>query len=127
MTRVEIFARAIAEAEGFGRRGALPTRYHNPGDLKAVRGYVYPGQARVGKGGHVVFKTDSDGWNAMYNQIAKMRDGSSWHYVSSMSIKTVARSYAGNWRVWAKNVSRNMESDETTTLAEFFEDEPRLK
>lgn len=126
MSRTEIFARAIASAEGFGLPGTLPTRYHNPGDLKAVKGFMYEGQAYVGKGGHIVFKTDRDGWNAMYRQIEKMRTGNSWHYVETMNIRQVARAYAGNWKVWSRNVARNMESDETTTLAEFFDDPPSL-
>ena len=36
LSKVERFAHAVAKAEGFGRKRTIPSRYHNPGDLKAV-------------------------------------------------------------------------------------------
>src|SRR5262252_4125740 len=76
--KVVSLAQAIAKAEGFGVRGALSTRYHNPGDLKiAVAGEKYPGQSGVGKGGHVRFCNDRAGWLALYHQIDRVAAGES--------------------------------------------------
>ena len=121
-SRVERFAHAIARAEGFYRRGTIPNRYHNCGDLKAVRGFTYPGQVGIGKGRHVIFANDTAGWNALYHQIGKMVSGESRHYSLSMTINQIARFYAGNWRQWAKNVSHNLGVPSTATLAEVLEE-----
>jgi hypothetical protein len=123
MSRIEILARAIASAEGFGRRGAIPTRYHNPGDLKAVRGFTYPGQRGVGKGGHVIFRTDADGYAALSHLINKMigREGTSRHYRATMTLQQVARLYAGNSRVWVRNVCKELRVTPNVTLHEFLE------
>jgi hypothetical protein len=122
LTKIERFAHAIAKAEGFYRKGTIPNRYHNCGDLKAVRGFTYPGQVGVGKGRHVIFANDQAGWNALYHQISKMVSGNSKHYSPQMTINQIARFYAGNWRQWAKNVSHNLGIPATTTLAEVLEE-----
>jgi hypothetical protein len=116
-TKIEQFAHAIARAEGFYRKGTIPNRYHNPGDLKAVKGFTYPGQVGIGKGRHVIFANYTAGWNALYHQIHKMLAGDS-HYSPSMTIEQVARKYAGNWRQWSRNVSHNLGVPATTTLVE---------
>ena len=121
LSNVERFAHAIARAEGFYRRGTIPNRYHNCGDLKSVRGFTYPGQVGIGKGRHVIFANDTAGWNALYHQIGKMISGESRHYSPQMTINQIARFYAGNWRRWAHNVSHNLGVPSTTTLAEVLE------
>src|SRR5579859_5530391 len=103
--RVDKLAYAISRAEGFGLRGTIPTRYHNPGDIKVVRGVRFPGQRGIGKGGHVIFRTDVDGWAALKNQIVKMANGNSSFYNPDMTIMQVARKYATNHRPWAKRVA----------------------
>src|ERR1700739_1283015 len=54
-------ATAISRAEGFGIPGTIPSRYHNPGDLKASTVDQLAGQALIGKAGHIVFKDDEAG------------------------------------------------------------------
>jgi len=122
LSNVERFAHAIAKAEGYGMKHVIPTRYHNPGDLKAVKGFTYPGQIGIGKGRHVIFANDTAGWNALYHQISKMISGESRHYSPSMTINQIARFYAGDWRRWARNVSHNLGVPSTTTLAEVLEE-----
>ena len=45
--QVDVLAKAIGKAEGFGVPRTIPTRCHNPGDIKALRGYKFPGQRGV--------------------------------------------------------------------------------
>jgi hypothetical protein len=115
--QVTIFANAIAEAEGFGTRGTIPTRCHNPGDLKGTK---FPGEVGLCKGGHAHFKNDSAGWAALYDQIDKMLSGTSHVYHTSMTFRDVARLYAGNSRVWLKNITRVMAIPPDTSLAFYF-------
>jgi len=120
--KVVSLAQAIAQAEGFGIRGALPTRYHNPGDLKvAAAGQKYPGQCGIGKGSHVRFCTDRAGWLALYHQLDKVAVGDSKHYAPDMTLVQFAKRYARDWRHWAKNVARDLNVSTTTTLAEYLE------
>ena len=124
--RVQPLAQAIAKAEGFGKTGALPTRLHNPGDLKAVRGYQYPGQVGVGKGGHIRFCNDTYGWSALKHQIAKIVDGTS-RYNVNLSLQQLGRHYAGNWRVWSRNVARNLGASPEAHLWEILGVPPALE
>ena len=122
--KVDAFAHAIARAEGFGLRGAIPTRYHNPGDMKSRPGFTkLPGQKSIGKGGHIVFKNDAAGWAALKDQIAKMLDGRSRHFNPNMSIKQVAKHYAANWHPWVKIVTKELGVSPDTTLATYFKSE----
>jgi hypothetical protein len=125
--KVSQMATAVAHAEGFGVRQAIPTRYHNPGDIKTIPSAAkLPGQKSIGKGGHVVFKNDAAGWAALTDQINKMVDGRSHHFNPDMTIAQVARKYAGNWRPWVKIVTRELDITPTTRLREllFVYDEP---
>ncbi len=124
--RVHDLATAIAKAEGFGIRGALPTRLHNPGDLKADRGYRFPGQVGVGKGGHARFRNDAAGWAALEHQIEKIMEGSS-RYNVNMSLQQISKKYAGNWRIWSKNVAHNLGVTPSTTLWEILDTPPALE
>lgn len=117
---VDTFAQAVAKAEGFGRRGALPTRYHNPGDLKAIRGWSYPGQSGIGKANHVIFHNDAAGWAALRHQLEKIMDGRSRQYNVDMTIAQMGRKYAGFWSRWSKNVAQNLGVDKRTTLRQYF-------
>src|ERR1019366_6291608 len=97
--RVQELAFAIAKAEGFYKAGTIPSRYRNPGDLKAVKGYRYPGQAGVGKGGHVIFSSNAAGWAALEHQIEKIVEGTS-RFNINMSLEDLSKKYAGSWRTW---------------------------
>jgi len=123
--KIDSFATAVAHAEGFGVRHAIPTRYHNPGDIKTFpKSTKLPGQKAVGKGGHIVFRNDTAGWAALKDQIAKMLDGRSKHFNPNMTITQVAKHYAANWRPWAKTVAKELGVGSNTTLAAYFAPEP---
>jgi len=121
-TRIILFARAIASAEGFGHAGAIPTKYHNPGDLKPVDGTAayYTGQSGVGDGGHAIFLNDLSGWNALYRQVRLMATNKSHIYNTQMSIFDVGIHYAEDSSNWAKNVAQFLGVSTETTLQEFF-------
>ena len=125
--KVEALACAIAQAEGFYRRGTIPNRYHNAGDLKAVRGWVYPGQRGVGKANHVRFRSDQDGWAALRHQIEMIISGASTHYSVNMSLQEMSKHYAGNHRVWTKNVAHNLGVPQDTYLWEVLDVLPVLE
>src|SRR5271157_5393055 len=124
--RVQTLAKAIAKAEGCYVKGTIPNRYHNCGDLKAVRGYRFPGQVGVGKGGHVRFKNDAAGWAALTHQIDKIIAGDS-RYTVNMSLKEIGKKYAGNYRVWSKNVAHNLGVTPDTDLWEILDVPPILE
>lgn len=123
---VDRFAHAIAGAEGFNKKGTIPNRYHNPGDLKAVHGWSYPGQVRIGKANHVVFANDAAGWAALRHQIQRVLDGNSRQYNVDMTITQMGRKYAGFWSRWSKNVAKNLGVDRGETLRYYFEVPPTL-
>lgn len=124
---LDSFAQAIAKAEGFGQKGVIPTRYHNPGDIKAIHGYRFYGQVGVGKGGHIVFRNDAAGWYALREQVSKMACGESRVYSPQMSLYQIGRRYAGNYKVWSKNVAKNLGVRPSTTLAELFDIPPAFQ
>jgi hypothetical protein len=123
--RVQTLAEAIAKAEGHGRRGTLPSRLNNPGDLKAIRGYIYPGQVGIGKGGHAKFRTDAEGWAALEHQLDKITDGSS-RYSVNLTLQEFGNGYAGNWRRWSRNVAKNLGVQPDTYLFEVLDVPPVL-
>jgi hypothetical protein len=112
--RLSGLAVAIGTAEGFGVRGALPTRYHNPGDLKGKPDLF--GAVRIGKGGHLVFKNDAAGKAALQHQLELVLDGRSRHYTLDMTLEQMARRYAKNWRNWSRYVARLLGVRPTVTL-----------
>lgn len=119
------FSWAIAKAEGFFLRGSIPNRDHNPGDIKALHSYTFPGQVGIDKHGHVIFRNDNKGWAALQNQVRKMCVESG-HYSPQMTIQQVGRHYAKDWKHWSINVARNMKCDPRMTLAELFDIPPVL-
>ena len=120
LTKVERLAHAIAKAEGFYVKGSIPNRYHNVGDIKAVKGFKYEGQIGIGKGRHVIFATDADGWRALNRQLTLIAQGYSKHYSVDMTLQQLAKKYAGNWRVFAKNLSHSLGVPQSTTLKELL-------
>ena len=120
--KIQDFANAIAKAEGYGIKGALPTRCHNPGDIREVDGFKFPGQVGVCKGGHIRFRRDADGWAALRNQIEKALSGQSHFYNPDMTLRQVAKKYAADYRIWLKNVCHNLgDISPNTTLREYFD------
>jgi len=113
------FSWAIAKAEGFFIKGSIPNRNHNPGDIKSLHNYAFPGQIGTDKHGHVIFRNDNKGWAALQNQV-KLMCGENSRYSPQMTIQQIGKLYAKNWRQWSANVARNMNCDPHMTLAELF-------
>lgn len=118
-------AQAIAKAEGFYTHGTIPQICKNPGDLKVVKNWRYPGQAGVCKGGHVRFRNDAAGWAALTHQLTKVVDGTS-RYSVNMTLRQMSRQYAGSSRIWAKNVAHNLGVSPDTALFEILDVPPVL-
>lgn len=126
--KLNSFATAVAHAEGFGVRHVIPTRYHNPGDLKSARIYrPLPGQKTLGKGGHIVFVSDTAGWAALRDYLSKMVDGRSRRFNPDMTLAQVSHVYAGNWRPWLNIVTKELNVSANVKLRElllYYELEP---
>src|SRR5258708_3063715 len=119
--KLDSFATAVARAEGYGARHAIPTRYHNPGDLKSARIYrKLPGQKALGKADHIVFENDAAGWAALKDYLSKMVDGRSKRYNPDMTLAQVSRIYAGNWRPWLHTVARELNVPSSIKLRELL-------
>ena len=125
--QVQTLGKAIAKAEGFYIKGTIPNRCKNPGDLKVVKDYRYPGQVGVCKGGHARFRTDTDGWAALIHQIEKITSGESKYYSVNMALQEIGNYYARNSRVWAKNVAHNLGVTPDTYLFEVLDVPPILE
>ena len=117
-SKTKSIAKAIAHAEGFGISGALPTRTHNPGDLKA--GDVGNGQTN----GKTIFASDTDGWNALYKQIDLMISGKSNYYQPSDSWRRIAQIWTGDpsdYVNWMSTVTDDLGVDPDSTLQEYID------
>jgi len=124
LTPTKQLAHAIAKAEGFGAsKTNLPTRLHNPGDIRASRGVHYPGQVGLNKNGYVIFKNDAAGWAALEDQIDRIVAGESRFYSASSTLRQMARRYATS-PTWVKNVAKNLGVTTGTTLAEILDIPP---
>ena len=126
-SKIQQFAKAIAKAEGFGVKGSVATRYHNPGNMKALTAHSYPGQCGLEKRrGYIVFCNDNAGWQALYRLVARFLDGESTRYNLNMTFFEFGKRYAGP-SIWAKNVSKNLGVSVHTALWEFFEVPPLVR
>jgi hypothetical protein len=123
-SKINNLVTAISHAEGFGVPGTIPSRYHNPGDLRAGSDPTpWAGQVRVGKAGHIVFKDDEAGIAALRDCVTKMIDGRSHYFHSNMTFSQVARRYAEDWRPWVRIVSMDLGVSPNTTLRAYFHGE----
>lgn len=126
--KVSEFATAVARAEGFGVKHAIPTRYHNPGNIRSTRtGHHYAGQIGLNRCGYVIFKSDAYGWQALQDQLVLMASGQSAHYDPDMTIIKVAKVYATGWRTWSKNVAKTLGVEPNTKLRDFFTTAPPVE
>lgn len=115
--KVKTIAQAIAHAEGFGVAGAIPTRAHNPGDLK---------MGDLGNGsinGKTVFSSDVDGWNALYKQIDLMVSGGSAYYSATDSWRRIAQTWVGDsdYVNWLNTVTSDLGVDPDSSLQEYMD------
>lgn len=94
--RVKRIAQAIATAEGYGVPGAIPTVRNNPGNIRSKEGPI------------ATYPSPEAGWEALYNQVRRMLDGSSPYYPTHYTLAQVARVYTGEsaYMNWARNVGR---------------------
>ena len=107
--KLDNLCHAIAHAEGFGLKGAIPTRYHNPGDLKSRPGLPHlAGQHAIGKGGHIVFQDDASGWAALREYLTGIAEGRRKHYTASMTLSAMSRVYAQRWQPWLRIVTKEL-------------------
>jgi len=126
VTPTQKLAHAIAKAEGFGAsKTNLPTRCHNPGDIRARRGVHYPGQVGLNSRGYVIFKDDRAGWTALESQIEKIITGASRFYNVNMTLAQISRSYATS-SIWVKNVAKNLGVTPGTSLFEILDVAPAI-
>jgi hypothetical protein len=114
-------ALAISKAEGFGVKNTIPTRYHNPGDIRTCRpGLHYPGQVGISHHCYVIFCSDAAGFSALESNLRKIATGKSVYYAPDITINKMARLYATNWHTWAKNVAKNLDVPTDTRLADLL-------
>lgn len=112
---------AISVAEGFGAdSNNVPTRAHNPGDLKLT------GFPVTGTEGISIFPDDETGWDHLYKQLERIKDGNSHIYSPEMTFLQFARLWTDTSQsAWLNNVldqlrKLNYVVYPTTTLREFF-------
>jgi hypothetical protein len=113
---------AIAHAEGFGIAGAVPTRAHNPGDLKI------PGWTGLTTGDEdiSVFNSDTEGWNHLYDQLLRIQVGNSHVYNLNMTLQQFAAKWTDTQAVdWLDNVLYKLQVlghyvSKTTILGDYF-------
>jgi hypothetical protein len=122
--KVVQLAHAIAQAEGFYVKGSIPNRCHNAGDLKGTK---FPNQIGVCRGGHARFRTDADGWAALYNQVQKIADGTSTKYTPRATFRQVAKIYAQNYRPWLKIVTKTLQVNDADEVGAFLSDRDKLR
>lgn len=118
-------AHAIAVAEGFYQKGTLPNRLHNPGDITSSLRHAYPGQIGLYHG-YVIFKSNQYGWEALFNQIQKVIDGTSSRYTQNMTFAQIAKVYAKDRR-WGNKVCSILGITPQTTFEEYFELAPKVR
>jgi hypothetical protein len=123
--QVEALALAIAQAEGYFQKGTIPNRLRNPGDLRVVRGYRFPGQVGTDRRGYAIFRNDRAGFAALTHQIDKIVAGDSAHYTVNMTVKELGRKYAESG-VWARTVSRILGVEQGAYLWEVLDVPPKL-
>jgi hypothetical protein len=124
LAKVEQVATAIARTEGFFKKGTLPNRLHNPGDIKSLRRDAYPGQTGLYHG-YVVFRNDRAGWRVLENQIIAVVTDESKEYKRSMTFGQIAKVYAASPQ-WPKTFCKILRVSPDMTFNEYFDSPPRL-
>ena len=110
---VTAMAQAIAEAEGFFVPGSIPARAHNPGDL-TEGDFGDTGVYLTSSSGAkiIVYATDQDGWNALYEKLQNIANGTSSVYSPDMTIAQFANKWTSTQQSsWAENVASSIGAD----------------
>jgi hypothetical protein len=113
------FMVAIAEAEGYGVPGAIPTRANNPGDLTKSFGMSITGE-NLGSAGIVVFSTRDDGWKALEKQLLLIQGGSSIHKLTDSILQLALGWTTTQQDEWANNVSASLGTDPSAKVGDFL-------
>lgn len=119
-SKVQQFAQAISVAEGFGVPGAVPTVFHNPGDLgPGDCGSQYPASQHSGS---MVSQLpdDATGWGFLINKIHNIFTGQSGVYSIDMTILQFAGKYAGDAATWANNVASVLGVSMNTKISDWL-------
>jgi hypothetical protein len=110
--KVKSIARAIAQAEGYGQPGVIPTVRNNPGDITESEG----------KGGWIpkTYPSADAGWNALYAYVQRMIDGTG-HYNTSMTWREIGQIYDGElaYMNWVNNVTLALAVSPDSTLGDY--------
>lgn len=112
--RVVALAAAIAHAEGFWVPNARPRRNNNPGDLVAdgsING---------------VFSTRLEGFDTLAAKVARILEGESTTYPTSISWPSFAYVWTGGDHAgtWCDAVCDDLNVDPSTTLQQWLQAEP---
>jgi hypothetical protein len=108
-------ANAIANAEGYGVPGAIPTVANNPGSL-AIGDIGY---GTMGSAGITVFPTLADGQAALNSQVNSILSGNSSYYSPDQTISQIGQTYSGSSNGnWANNVAKYLGVTPSTTLTQ---------
>lgn len=113
---VRAFAQAIAKAEGFFVAGSVPARCNNPGDLTAGDVGDSPSYPKSGPENIIIFPTVDLGWSALYQKLARIRDGMSAVYTPDMTLAQMGLTYSGGDPNWAMNVASALNTTTDATL-----------
>ena len=93
MSDLSSFASAIANAEGYGVAGAIPTVNNNPGDL-------------VSNGSVTSYSTPEAGQSALMSKLSNIFSGNSKVYSPSMTLSQMGSTWANGDSNWASNVAK---------------------
>ena len=110
---ITAMAQAIAEAEGFFVPGSLPARAHNPGDL-TEGDFGDTGIYLTSSSGAqiIVYPDDQAGWNALYEKLQNIANGTSSVYSPNMTIQQFADTWTSTQQSsWADNVASSIGAD----------------
>ena len=106
-------AQAIAEAEGFFVPGSIPARAHNPGDL-TQGDFGDTGVYLTSSSGAqiIVYPDDQAGWNALYEKLQNIANGTSSVYSPDMTLQQFADKWTSTQQSsWAENVASSIGAD----------------
>ncbi|HEY1644759.1 MAG TPA: hypothetical protein VGF75_00035, partial [Candidatus Saccharimonadales bacterium] len=110
------FGSSIANAEGYGVPGAVPTIANNPGDLEL--GDVGFGVTSAANGNEITnFPTAQAGADALTNQENLIANGNSSAYTSGESLSDFANTYSGGSQSFLQNIESYLGVGENTSLS----------
>lgn len=116
--KVWAVCRAIAIAEGANVAGSNPDRLNNPGDISDGADEF---NAEFHSGSNVThFPDKATGWAWLYKKIQHAANGLSHVFKPSMTWEEFAQKYAGDWKNWVKNVTRELGVDPTNPWGDYF-------